>query len=64
MRHIKLIIALVVLVVGGAALMRWSANDPSVRGQDANVETRGTNTAGMPGDAVEPAGTPQPGSTA
>lgn len=57
MRHIKLIIALVVLVVGSAALIRWSANAPSVRGQDANVETRGTNRGGMPEEAPQPAGT-------
>lgn len=57
MRHIKLIIALVVLVVGSAALMRWSASDPSVRGQDPNIETRGTNRGGVPEDAPQPAGT-------
>ncbi len=48
MRNMKLIIALALLFVGSAVLIRWSANDPSVRGQDANIETRATNTAGAP----------------
>lgn len=48
MRHTKLIVLLVLLVVGTFVAIRLSGNDPSVRGQDANVETRGTNTAGLP----------------
>ena len=48
MRHMKLGILIAALVVGTFAFMRMRANDPSVRGQDANVETRGTNTSGAP----------------
>ncbi|MEX2270414.1 MAG: DUF4142 domain-containing protein [Vicinamibacterales bacterium] len=48
MRHIKLFIFLAVLGVGTGLFMMSTANDPSVRGQDPNVETRGTNTAGAP----------------
>ncbi len=48
MRHIKLFIFLAVLGAGTGLFMMMTANDPSVRGQDPNVETRGTNTAGAP----------------
>lgn len=48
MRHLKLVIVLVVLVVGGLILFGIAARDTAVRGQDPNVETRGTNTAGVP----------------
>lgn len=48
MRHLKLVIFLALLVIGSAVAMRWSANDPSVRGQDSNVETAGTNKEGAP----------------
>ena len=48
MRTMKLGILIAALAGGTFALVRMSANDPSVRGQDANVETRGTNTSGAP----------------
>ena len=48
MRNMKLGILLAALVIGTFVILRISANDPSVRGQDANVETRGTNTSGAP----------------
>lgn len=48
MRHLKLVIVLAVLAAGTLIVFRVAANDPSVRGQDANVETRGNNTAGLP----------------
>lgn len=48
MRHIKLVIFLGILIAGTAIFMKVTSNNASVRGQDANVEARGTNTAGTP----------------
>jgi putative membrane protein len=48
MRHLKLVILILAIVIGTAVLIRIAGNDPSVRGQDANVETRGTNHGGVP----------------
>jgi putative membrane protein len=47
-RHIKLVIFLAILAVGTGLFMKAASNNPSVRGQDPNVETRGTNTGGVP----------------
>ena len=44
----KLVLFLFAAVIATAAFMHFASKDPSVRGQDANVETRGTNTAGAP----------------
>ena len=64
MRHIKLVIFLVILAAGAGILLKITANDPSVRGQDPNVETRGTNTAGAPLVGTSGATDPAAGSTA
>lgn len=48
MRHIKLVIFLAIVVIGGYVFMRTASNNPSVRGQDPNIETRATNTSGTP----------------
>ena len=48
MRHLKLVILILIAVVGTGVLIRVAANDPSVSGQDAQVETRGTNKDGAP----------------
>lgn len=48
MRHAKLVIFLAVLGAGTLFFFWKTSSDPSVRGQDANVETRGSNTAGLP----------------
>jgi putative membrane protein len=63
-RHIKLVIFLAVLGVGAALFMMLAANDASVRGQDPNVEARGTNTAGAPLVGTSGATDPAAGSTA
>lgn len=64
MRHIKLVILLVIVAVGIGAFMKATSNNPSVRGQDPNVETRGTNTAGSPLVGTSGATDPAAGSTA
>jgi putative membrane protein len=48
MRNIKLVGFLAVIIAGTFIFMRATSNNPSVRGQDPNVTTRGTNTAGAP----------------
>ena len=64
MRHIKLVIFLAILAAAAGILLKVTANDPSVRGQDPNVETRGTNTAGAPLVGTSGATDPAAGSTA
>lgn len=64
MRHIKLVIFLAIVAVGIGVFMKATANNPSVRGQDPNVETRGTNTAGSPLVGTSGATDPAAGSTA
>lgn len=63
-RHIKLVIFVAILAAGAGLLLKATANDPSVRGQDPNVETRGTNTAGAPLVGTSGATDPAAGSTA
>jgi putative membrane protein len=63
MRHTKLFIFLAVLFVGTIAFFAATANNPSVRGQDANVETRGNNTAGAPLVGTSGSTDPAAGST-
>lgn len=52
MRHIKTIVLVVVLIGGAWAALQWAARDPSVRGQDPNVETRALNTSGLPAEGT------------
>jgi putative membrane protein len=48
MRHIKLVVFVGILVIGSLVVLRMTSDDPSVRGQDGSVETKGTNTDGLP----------------
>ena len=64
MRHIKLVIFVVILAAAAGIVLKTTSNNPSVRGQDPNVETRGTNTAGAPLVGTSGATDPAAGSTA
>jgi putative membrane protein len=48
MRHIKLFVFVGILLIGAFVLLRMTSDNDSVRGQDGAVETRGTNTDGLP----------------